>query len=58
MVLTIGSLVDLSKPVSSASEEADRYYTLAKAAIMLESPFDKGTSTAFVQALNMMVCYR
>jgi hypothetical protein len=57
MVLTIGSLVDLSQPISSASLEADRFYSLAKAALCLERPLEEGCTTAFIQAINMMCCY-
>ena len=42
-------------PVSSAPEEADRCCTLAKAAVMLESPLENGMSNAFVQAPDMIV---
>jgi hypothetical protein len=59
MVLSIGSLVDLTQPVSSASALADRFYTLAKAALCLEMPYEHhdGSTTAVVQALNMLSCY-
>lgn len=59
MVLTIGSLVDLTSPLPSASHSADTFYSLAKASLVLDAPLDsgQGCTTTFVQAVTMMVCY-
>lgn len=58
VIFCFGALTDDTLPPAPENAEADRFYTLTRAAIALASPMDRSPAVSTVQTFSLMAIYQ
>ncbi len=58
VIFCLGAVTDDALPPAPGNEEADRFYTLTRAAIALTPPTDRPPSVCTVQVFSLMAIYQ